>query len=419
MKILIFTLLIIHCSLVFANAQWVLQSSGTKQTLRSVYFVNKHTGWTIGDKGTILKSENGGIKWTKYKNSSIKANLNGVYFVNKKTGWCVGDSGVILKTINKGITWFRQHSGSSNLINSIFFVNSHTGWCVGDNLVLKTTNAGTNWLIQTGFDTINYYSVNFNNVNSGWICGDRGTIYKTTNGGINWLNKSILYHELHSIYFVNDLSGWVAGSTYTLEKTTDGGNNWFGLWGEKSCLEENNIKSPPAIYTSVYFINQNTGWFTIDHAFGGEVDKTTDCGVNWFEDYPMTRNQRLQSVYFVNHIIGWAVGENGTILKANYNNNDDSYIATNTNNNNYLLSQNYPNPFNPITNIRYEIPKNSFVNLVVYDALGRELEILVNENLTVGTYEATFNASHYPSGVYFYRLTTDNFSETKKMILMK
>ena len=86
---------------------------------------------------------------------------------------------------------------------------------------------------------------------------------------------------------------------------------------------------------------------------------------------------------------------------------------------NFSLSQNYPNPFNPSTKIRYDLPKNGFVKLVVFDELGREIEALVNEEQTAGTYEATFNATQYASGIYFYKLQTDNFSETKKMLLIK
>jgi len=87
--------------------------------------------------------------------------------------------------------------------------------------------------------------------------------------------------------------------------------------------------------------------------------------------------------------------------------------------NKYDISQNYPNPFNPATNIRYDLPKNGFVKLVVYDALGREIETLVNEKQSAGVYEVIFNASQYSSGVYFYKLTTDGFSETKKMLMIK
>ena len=85
----------------------------------------------------------------------------------------------------------------------------------------------------------------------------------------------------------------------------------------------------------------------------------------------------------------------------------------------FNLKQNYPNPFNPSTKIQYEIPKIGFVKLVVFDALGREVETLVNEKQAAGTYEATFNASKYSSGIYFYKLTTDRFTETKRMLMIK
>ena len=87
--------------------------------------------------------------------------------------------------------------------------------------------------------------------------------------------------------------------------------------------------------------------------------------------------------------------------------------------NKYLLSQNYPNPFNPSTKINFSLPKNSFVTLKVFDLSGKEVANLVNENLSAGSYEADFNASDLTSGIYFYRLTTVDFSETKKMILVK
>ena len=87
--------------------------------------------------------------------------------------------------------------------------------------------------------------------------------------------------------------------------------------------------------------------------------------------------------------------------------------------NNYFLSQNYPNPFNPTTTIKYQIPDAGFVTLKVYDVLGIETAILVNEEKLVGSYEAEFNAISLPSGVYFYRLQAGNYIETKKMVLMK
>jgi len=85
----------------------------------------------------------------------------------------------------------------------------------------------------------------------------------------------------------------------------------------------------------------------------------------------------------------------------------------------FNLSQNHPNPFNPATNIQFSIPKSSFVKLVVYDIQGRKVETLVNQQVNAGTYNADWNAARYSSGIYFYKLETDGYTETKKMMLVK
>lgn len=85
----------------------------------------------------------------------------------------------------------------------------------------------------------------------------------------------------------------------------------------------------------------------------------------------------------------------------------------------YTLKQNYPNPFNPTTNIRFEIPVKSFVKLAVYDMLGREVKTLVNKELSAGSYTAELSGSDLTSGIYFYTLNAGDFSETKRMVLIK
>jgi hypothetical protein len=85
----------------------------------------------------------------------------------------------------------------------------------------------------------------------------------------------------------------------------------------------------------------------------------------------------------------------------------------------YGLKQNYPNPFNPSTKITYHLPKADNVRLTVYDVLGREIRTLVNEFRQAGVYDVEFNALEFPSGVYFYRIETDEFTDTKKMLLIK
>ena len=85
----------------------------------------------------------------------------------------------------------------------------------------------------------------------------------------------------------------------------------------------------------------------------------------------------------------------------------------------FQLFQNYPNPFNPTTTIEFSLPERSFVKLTIYNTLGQEVEVLVNEEKQAGTHRIQFNASNLPSGIYFYRLETSKFVETKKMILIK
>jgi hypothetical protein len=86
---------------------------------------------------------------------------------------------------------------------------------------------------------------------------------------------------------------------------------------------------------------------------------------------------------------------------------------------NYVMFQNYPNPFNPSTTIKFELPKTTDVKVAVYDITGKELEVLVNEKLQTGTYQTTWNGERYSSGVYFYKIQTDDFVQTKRMVLIK
>ena len=85
----------------------------------------------------------------------------------------------------------------------------------------------------------------------------------------------------------------------------------------------------------------------------------------------------------------------------------------------FELKQNYPNPFNPTTSIECVVPSSEYVSLKVYDVLGNEVASLVNENKNAGSYRIDFNASTLSSGVYFYKITAGNYTETKKMMLIK
>lgn len=85
----------------------------------------------------------------------------------------------------------------------------------------------------------------------------------------------------------------------------------------------------------------------------------------------------------------------------------------------YSLEQNFPNPFNPTTNIKFSVAKAGFVKIVVFDVLGREVQTLVNNKLAEGSYEVNFDGSSLYSGIYFYKITSGDYSQVRKMVLIK
>jgi hypothetical protein len=94
-------------------------------------------------------------------------------------------------------------------------------------------------------------------------------------------------------------------------------------------------------------------------------------------------------------------------------------LVNNEISNTYFLSQNYPNPFNPRTNIEFSVPKRSLIKINIYNEAGQLIQELINQTLNPGTYDTEFNGSNYSSGVYFYRLMSNDFNDTKKMVLIK
>src|SRR4030095_15608631 len=303
--------------------------------------------------------------------------------------------------------WVQQFTGTEPL-GGIYFVDLNTGYGAGDYTFAKTTNAGVNWYFQSH----NYYdlsSIYFTDPNTGYVCGPYGRIMKTISGGFSWntqVSNTTLY--LYSVFFPNASTGYIAGGGlvfpnffYTILKTTNGGNTWT-----------NQQFSGSALYT-VYFNNADTGYVAGEN---GRILKTTNGGVNWLAQNSTTTSY-LNELFFYDLNTGYCVGGYGVILKTT----NGGFVTglppvTNEIPNEYKLAQNYPNPFNPATIINFPLPPSnsgfSCVSLKVYDVLGNEVAVLGNEALKPGTYEVEFNGENYPSGVYYYKLSTGDYSET-------
>ena len=151
----------------------------------------------------------------------------------------------------------------------------------------------------------------------------------------------------------------------------------------------------------------------------GHVYATTNGGVDWGYQTVPTISQ--YEIFFLDSTTGWC-GYNGICKTTNGGGNiiyNGIQQIGNEIPSSYKLFQNFPNPFNSMTSFKFQIPKSSYVKIVLYDVLGRVIQILFDNYFNTGTYKVDFNAENISSGVYFYRLISDNYIETKKMVLTK
>lgn len=396
---------LISCNL---YSQWFTQPSGTTNTLKAVYFVNENTGFIIGEN-LILSTSNAGLNWN---NSILQGRNNDILFVNNNTGFICSDSGKIHKTTNTGVSWNLINSGTSNTLMRISFQNENTGIVVGFNrTILKTINSGISWInLLTNNDTLNFFGCKIIDNDNYIVTGSSSSIYRTTNSGADWIPSTMgVVNPLWVPAFINDNTGWITGCCGMFIKTTDAGVNWS---------PEIYLTLGYTLYT-MKFINNTTGYVCGDN---GILYRTTNEGNSWDSTATGT-NEILYSMFMVNQNTGWAVGNYGTILKTTNGGGPGYTIGIQPISNeipkHFSLSQNYPNPFNPATKIKFEIPKLSNTKVTVFDILGKEVMTLVNEEITPGIYEIDFDGSKLASGIYYYNLITNNFSITKKMVLVK
>lgn len=330
------TFSIIFCLIsLYSFAQWEWQNPLPQgNNLNDTHFFNNQTGWAVGNYGTILHTDNGGVNW-EIRSSGTKNNLNSLSFVGDNEAWIAGDNGLILYSNNGGSDWIEQNSGTEHNLRDCSFINENFGWAVGDSgLILHTENGGDNWDIQNSPTELALYSICFIDSLNGWICGadiyhGNSIILHTNDGGISWLvqNTSSLegwYNPLFSICFTDSLNGWAVGGYITesfpefsmvlMLHTTDGGINWE--W-------QQDILSLGTLY-SVYFNDSQNGWavggpeMLLPHDDYGMIIYTNDGGENWVVPYDDDYYEKtLYAFCFVDDENGIFVGANGIILTSN------------------------------------------------------------------------------------------------------
>jgi photosystem II stability/assembly factor-like uncharacterized protein len=430
MKKFIILIFLAVCISTIYTQPWQEQVSGVTTQLTGVSAMDNLNAWICGYSGVVLRTTNTGTNWQNVSGNGIPAtmqliNIWGIDPNTAITAGYIGSNTWVYRTTNAGANWVQVFTQTGGFINAVSIRMNGTGFMMGDPVggrwsMWKTTNGGANWdstglyLVQTGTET------GFNNcmtvaLNKIWFGTNNSRIYYSTNDGTNWSTQSAgAETQIGAIWFDENGSstGYCGGNV--VYKTTDYGSNWTSIGGPGTGLIVG-VAGLSMWGGNLWYVR--SGSPVIYFGYGTGV---------WFTSYtaPAGTNRHVTTDRVPNYpFLGYAVRSNGGIaftwVFVEAVNNLGGEIP-----NSYSLSQNYPNPFNPVTKIRFNIPSTvergtENAKLVIFDMLGREMTTLVNEKLMPGAYEVDWDASAYPSGVYFYRLQTESFTKTLRMALLK
>ena len=304
---------------------WEVQFS-TEEALFNLHFIDKETGWIVGDQRSIFATNDGGQTWkyiTHNSNQRHKSSygqpeylgneplhtftLYDIDFTDSQNGWVVGDLGVILHTSSGGKGKWKHQRGGPRFHNSadavllgVDFVSKQLGWAVGENgTILHTRNGGVTWESQS---SPSHLLVDVCAVSSkeGYVVGDRGAILRTNDGGSVWNAQDSRTTECFgATHFVSPQIGWAVAEAGVVLHTTNGGS----VWQRQSSDTEQEL-------LAVFFVDEKTGWCV---GSAGEIIHTDNGGKTWQrQDSGTTWN--LFDIHFTSKQRGWAVGMSGTLL---------------------------------------------------------------------------------------------------------
>ena len=412
-------------------SQWIQQTNGLQFWGRgeAIDACNNSTA-IIAVDNFIYKTENSGNSWTKI--SYPASNGVDVSIIDKDHFWICTDNGKIFATTDGGANWSLQFydTTKTQFMNYIKMFDLNNGIANGDAaenksaLFLTTTNGGFNWVsisdteFKGGFSGDEWRRISFVNSNIGYfyISGIAPQqLFKTTDGSKYWSSTNYPNSSGDLIKFYNENLGLVVylqqplpNINYGICRTTDGGNSWE-TFNMNSKEYPDDIEFVPGHPNEVWYVDLGSIYFS------------SDTGRTWTEQNVYSGNLSGRDIVFTDSTHGWLLCDSGRVFYTSNNGGVVSGIPSNKEriHSEYLLMQNYPNPFNPTTVINYSVPKAGLVTINVYDILGREIKQLVNEQKNAGTYNIEFNASKLATGVYFYRMQSGSFAETKKLLLLK
>ena len=411
-----------------ANLSWVQKSpngSGIGNNL-CMHPTDRNSAFVVyGNK--VYVSRDKAETWTQIATVGIGSRAHSFYVSPVDTNiWLAAmenSPDCVVRTTNYGATWtniiardFSTYGQplemDQNDPHNFYFAPSNGS----GNGVFKSTDVGATFTLVAPYNNSSISQpcdliIRWDHPDEIYMGDDGADIWKSTNGALTWTQvKPGTSSEVPSMcnsVFDNTICYATTWSSPQVFRTENSGDNWNIVsnnsgsgWGSDLCRED-----PTVVLTGNY---------------GAQSYLTTNGGANFFNV-----NTGLSGAG-----AGIMVPERGYMLNMQtgslYKMVINYSVLTTTNENiissvpeSFDLSQNYPNPFNPSTNIKFTLPEQGNVSLKVFDRLGREVADLVTGFRSAGSYEINFDASQLSSGIYFYKLTTDNFVNTKKMTLIK
>jgi hypothetical protein len=354
--------------------------------------------WTSSNSGNSWYSVNNGLPFLRIMSlTNSGSTVYAAYTNNNLT------QNGIYKTTNNGAEWVYFYNTISRTIRTmksrsqyfyigLFFRSSNSG-------LYFSSDSGQSFMPDYSLYNVSVSDVEFQDANEVYIT--TGNVLRSTNNGVNW-------STVYSAGGVNELAvsgNYIFGGTGNgVIMSTNDGLNWnsIGMTGKTINAIE--------VYQNNIIVSTQDSGFYLTNNYGGIWHKKNQ-GITVSPIYNTC-------LYIYNSYIFSGIGNIGA-----WRRNLSEIISIQNISaeipEKFSLSQNYPNPFNPSTKISFAIPKSSIVRIAIFDITGKEIEVLVNEQIQPGTYETTWNASAFSSGLYFCRMTTGNYTETKKMLLIK
>lgn len=429
----------------FTFSQWVLdyQFSNNNIGVTSLSVTDTNYIWFVAIDSIlnrkIYKKDGMGLQIV---NSTGIYRPNKLISINSEIAYLNAFDRRLYRTDNSGVNWivirdsvFSGYAYSIDKHNPDFIAAGKTDYDSNLSVLYTSSNKGTSWLRQNIQFTTEYniYEVSVNDPNHIYIgmnCPDLNCsslrYWYTLNGGGNWLIKDLPLVSnnmwlLAPVFNIQNITGFLFAPGFNVYRfrSINGGINW----SSPEFFSNGNTEGMHGIQN----IDSTSIWFC---ATSDKIFKTTNDGINWNEmTIPLNPGEFIIDFDFIkqgNKYYGYIGTDKGKIYRL-----IETIIPIGINPisteipKSFSLNQNYPNPFNPVTKIKFSLPQSGNVRLTVYDALGKEIKVLVSENLKAGIYETDFDATETPSGIYFYRIeftdpsTPLRVTETKKMILVK